>query len=221
MRGRHLDFNLASPIDKIVLGRKHHVLDWLTDAYRMVCQRLEALTLEEANQLRLEDVVTISSLRQDIRSGGRRNLPPMDVSLDVIPEAFGLSDSPEVLYSFEAPRSYVGSPISMKGDCSEMVAQLPPTPAEDHFLDRTMNFPSDGKDAMTPDEEKQPDKGWNFSWSQPAAVSVDACTVPESQGVDEPKVGFVLDGQGIDDWGFPIKRGKKKKKVAPRQSLWD
>jgi hypothetical protein len=161
--------------------------------------------------------VTISSLRQDIRSGRRRNQPPMDVSSDVISKAFGLSDSPEVLYSFEAPRSYVGSPISMKGDCSEMVAQSPPTPAEDHFLD----FPSDGKDAMTPGEEKQPNEGWNFSWSQPAAVGVDACTVPESQGVDEPKAGFVLDGQGIDDWGFPIKRGKKKKKVAPRQSLWD
>jgi hypothetical protein len=86
--------DLASPIDKTVLGRKHHVLDWLTDAYRVVCQRQEALTLEEANRLRLEDVVTISSLRQDIRSGGRRDLPLMDISSDVISEAFGLSDSP-------------------------------------------------------------------------------------------------------------------------------
>jgi hypothetical protein len=86
--------DLASPIDKTVLGRKHHVLDWLTDAYRVVCQRQEALTLEEANRLRLEDVVTISSLRQDIRSGGRRDLPLMDISSDVISEAFGLGDSP-------------------------------------------------------------------------------------------------------------------------------
>jgi hypothetical protein len=109
----------------------------------------------------------------------------------------------------------------MKGDCSEMAAQSPPTPAEDFFLDRTVDFPSNGKDARTPGEEKQPDEGWNFSWSQPATISIDACTIPESQGEEEPRAGFVLDGEDKEDWGLLVKKGKKKKKVAPRQSLWD
>ena len=59
--------NLASPIDKIVLGRKHNVVEWLSGAYREVCERDGALTLEEAHRLGMEDVVRISSLRQDIR----------------------------------------------------------------------------------------------------------------------------------------------------------
>jgi hypothetical protein len=84
-----------------------------------------------------------------------------------------------------------------------------------------VDFPSNGKDARTPGEEKQPDEGWNFSWSQPATISIDACTIPESQGEEEPRAGFVLDGEDKEDWGLLVKKCKKKKKVAPRQSLWD
>ena len=56
----------------------------------VVCQQQDALTLEEAYCLCLADVVIILSLSQDIRSGDRRDLP-MDVSRDVISDAFGLT----------------------------------------------------------------------------------------------------------------------------------
>jgi hypothetical protein len=71
--------SIASPIDKIVIGRGHNVLDWLVDAYGAVCERTDALTLDEAKLLGMEDVVKISSLRQDIRDG--RPFGPLKASV--------------------------------------------------------------------------------------------------------------------------------------------
>ena len=69
---------IASPIDKIVIGRRHNVLDWLVNAYGAVCERTDALTLDEAKLLGMEDVVKISSLRQDIRD--KRPLKPLSLT---------------------------------------------------------------------------------------------------------------------------------------------
>ncbi|KIM85851.1 hypothetical protein PILCRDRAFT_5473 [Piloderma croceum F 1598] len=79
---------IGSPIDKIVLGQRHGVTDWLLDSYRAICERSDALTLDEANRLGMENVVKISSLRQDIRRVG--SLGRITVSLDVLKQTFGL-----------------------------------------------------------------------------------------------------------------------------------
>jgi hypothetical protein len=84
--------SLASPIDKIVLGRRHHVFDWLSNAYREVCERDAALTLEEANRLGMDDVVKISSFRQDIRRGfGHHNI--VSPCVEDLRNAFGLNSA--------------------------------------------------------------------------------------------------------------------------------
>lgn len=57
---------IASPIDKIVLGRKHGIEEWLGDAYEAVCVRDEPLTLEDGMRLGMEDVIKISATRQCI-----------------------------------------------------------------------------------------------------------------------------------------------------------
>jgi hypothetical protein len=57
---------IASPIDKIVLGRKHDIEEWLGDAYEAVCVRDEPLTLEDGMRLGMEDVIKISATRQRI-----------------------------------------------------------------------------------------------------------------------------------------------------------
>ncbi|KZP11872.1 hypothetical protein FIBSPDRAFT_870900, partial [Athelia psychrophila] len=54
----------AIPIDKIVLGRRYGITDWLPGAYEAVCIRADPLTLEEGTKLGVEDTVRISAVRQ-------------------------------------------------------------------------------------------------------------------------------------------------------------
>jgi hypothetical protein len=55
---------LASPVDKIVLGRKYGFDDWLIPAFVAVCARAEPLSLSEAKLLDVEDVALIFQARE-------------------------------------------------------------------------------------------------------------------------------------------------------------
>jgi len=115
--------SLASPIDKIVLGRRHNILNWLPDAYQAVCERPDALTLEEAKLLGMEDVVKISSLRQDIRPNGFKTTISLTLSVDVLRETFGLESpselGPPTMHSDEA-KAEIESCVSSGGsECAE------------------------------------------------------------------------------------------------------
>ncbi|KZP02164.1 hypothetical protein FIBSPDRAFT_709076, partial [Athelia psychrophila] len=54
----------AIPVDKIVLGRRYGISDWLHGAYEAVCTRADPLTVEEGMKLGVEDVIRISAARQ-------------------------------------------------------------------------------------------------------------------------------------------------------------
>ncbi|KZP06387.1 hypothetical protein FIBSPDRAFT_842179 [Athelia psychrophila] len=54
----------AIPVDKIVLGRRYGILDWLPGAYEAVCTRADPLTVEEGMKLGVEDIIKISAARQ-------------------------------------------------------------------------------------------------------------------------------------------------------------
>ncbi|KZP28764.1 hypothetical protein FIBSPDRAFT_690695, partial [Athelia psychrophila] len=54
----------AIPVDKIVLGRRYGVSDWLHGAYEAVCTRANPLTVEEGMKLGVEDIIKISAARQ-------------------------------------------------------------------------------------------------------------------------------------------------------------
>lgn len=54
----------ATPIDKIVLSRRHGITNWLPAAYEAVCTRADPLTLEEGMKLGMEDAMRISAARQ-------------------------------------------------------------------------------------------------------------------------------------------------------------
>ncbi|KIM86027.1 hypothetical protein PILCRDRAFT_816574 [Piloderma croceum F 1598] len=67
---------IASPIDKIVWGRKHQINEWLGGAYQSICARADPLTYEEGMRLGMEDVIKISAIRHDNGSRTRgRPLP--------------------------------------------------------------------------------------------------------------------------------------------------
>jgi hypothetical protein len=85
---------LASPIDKIVLGRKYHITEWLQNAYRTVCQREHTLTLEEGLRLGMAEVINISHARQAVRQD--MTLVPPSRLHSVIEDTFGLGPAPEL-----------------------------------------------------------------------------------------------------------------------------
>ncbi|KZP28654.1 hypothetical protein FIBSPDRAFT_947479 [Athelia psychrophila] len=54
----------AIPVDKIVLGRRYGISDWLPGSYEAVCTRADPLTVEEGMKLGVEDIIRISAARQ-------------------------------------------------------------------------------------------------------------------------------------------------------------
>ncbi|KAF7970472.1 hypothetical protein HWV62_33891 [Athelia sp. TMB] len=62
----------AVPVDKIVLGRRYGISEWLPGAYEAVCMRETSLTVEEGIKLGVEDVVKISAARQAYGCGKSR-----------------------------------------------------------------------------------------------------------------------------------------------------
>ncbi|KAF7974825.1 hypothetical protein HWV62_11183 [Athelia sp. TMB] len=54
---------IASPIDKIVLGRRHNVNHWLMGAYMAVCLQEAPLSLEEGRRLGVDDIIRVNAIR--------------------------------------------------------------------------------------------------------------------------------------------------------------
>ncbi|KZP28772.1 hypothetical protein FIBSPDRAFT_779706 [Athelia psychrophila] len=54
----------ALAVDKIVLGRRYGISDWLPRAYKAICTRADPLTVEEGMKLGVEDIIRISTARE-------------------------------------------------------------------------------------------------------------------------------------------------------------
>ncbi|TFK50194.1 hypothetical protein OE88DRAFT_333091 [Heliocybe sulcata] len=59
-------FPLASPIDKVILGHKYDIEDWLADSYLHICLRPDPISDVEAEQLGAKDVARVSRVRERI-----------------------------------------------------------------------------------------------------------------------------------------------------------
>ncbi|PFH52219.1 hypothetical protein AMATHDRAFT_84731 [Amanita thiersii Skay4041] len=58
--------NIASPVDKVIIGRENNVQELQRPAYIALCESTVPLSIEEGNQLGLEDVIKIYHVRQEI-----------------------------------------------------------------------------------------------------------------------------------------------------------
>ena len=65
--------------DRLLLARTYSVDDWVIPALSALCERSTPLSLSEARQMSIEDVVLVSTVREDIRS------PALQVDLAEIP----------------------------------------------------------------------------------------------------------------------------------------
>ena len=56
-----------TPHDRLLLARMYLVDDWVVPALSALCERTTPLTLSEARQMNIEDVVLVSNVREHIR----------------------------------------------------------------------------------------------------------------------------------------------------------
>jgi len=57
-----------TPHDRLLLERTYSIDDWVVPALSASCERTTPLSLSEARQMSIEDVVLVSTVREDIRS---------------------------------------------------------------------------------------------------------------------------------------------------------
>ena len=56
-----------TPHDRLLLARTYSVDDWVTPALSALCERTTPLSLSEARQMSIEDVILVSTVREDVR----------------------------------------------------------------------------------------------------------------------------------------------------------
>jgi len=61
-----------TPYDQLVLARAYSVDEWVLPALTALCERTLPLSLDEARDMRMEDVIMVATVREDIRGGALR-----------------------------------------------------------------------------------------------------------------------------------------------------
>ncbi|KAI9508009.1 hypothetical protein F5148DRAFT_980590, partial [Russula earlei] len=56
-----------TPHDQLLLARAYSVRDWVVPALSALCRRRAPLSLDEASQMDIKDVVLVNTVREDIR----------------------------------------------------------------------------------------------------------------------------------------------------------
>jgi hypothetical protein len=106
---------LASPMDKIVLGRTYELSEWLPDAFADVVKRDQAITIQEARRVTLEDLVAIANGRVAARGGAVKSLAEIEEItrsvLGLIPQSpLPVLDAADLDKTLESPLSVIEEP---------------------------------------------------------------------------------------------------------------
>jgi len=98
--------------DQLLLARTYSVDEWVVPALSALCERTKPLTLSEARQMSIEDVVLVSTVREDIRSH-MLQVDAAEIPLRVEAEqlrTLGL----EIPLHLRFPKSEAASPVCLK-----------------------------------------------------------------------------------------------------------
>lgn len=128
----------ASPIDKIVLGRRYNISEWLGGAYEAVCTRSDPLTVEEGIRLGVEDAVRIAAVRQAYGYTAVRYEPgllPTD-----LPRIFGLGDDAEDTKWVEDEEAMM---MKKPEDRVNMDSAIEQTPTAENPVSILVHYPPD------------------------------------------------------------------------------
>ena len=64
--------NPPTPHDQLLLARRYSIDDWVLPALSALCERTAPLSLDEARQMNIEDVVIVATVRENIRNSTLR-----------------------------------------------------------------------------------------------------------------------------------------------------
>jgi len=78
----------STPHDRLLLARTYSVDDWVIPALSALCERTTPFSLSEARQMSIEDVVLVSTVREDIR-GHALQVDSVEIPLRVEAEQLG------------------------------------------------------------------------------------------------------------------------------------
>lgn len=57
-----------TPLQRLILGRKYAIEDWILPALQDLCERPLPLAFDEARLMTIEDVILVGSVRESVRS---------------------------------------------------------------------------------------------------------------------------------------------------------
>ncbi|KAF8636869.1 hypothetical protein AX16_010927 [Volvariella volvacea WC 439] len=158
--------HVATPIDKIALGRRYGILHWLRDAYRAICTRQATLTKEEGRKIGVDEVIGIMEARQILL--WENPTTKTKEQYKVVDRIFGLSSLPKsatVTTTTTSPNTTVvekdlsqaeapSEPASAPEVESAQVVQPPPQPTLQPSAQT--NPPSTTPQTSTPSSTPQP-----------------------------------------------------------------
>jgi len=105
-----------TPHDRLLLARTYSVNDWVVPALSALCERATPLTVSEARQMDIEDVVLVSTVREDIRSCVIQ-VDSAEISLRVEAEQLinlGSKIPAHLRFPPHFPKSEASSPVDLK-----------------------------------------------------------------------------------------------------------
>ena len=103
--------------DRLLLARTYSVDEWVVPALSALCERTRPLTLSEARRMSIEDVVLVSTVREDIRNCTLQ-IDAAEIPLRV--EAEQLSTlGLETPFHLRFPKSEASSSVCPKQDTKE------------------------------------------------------------------------------------------------------
>lgn len=65
-----------TPCDQLLLARTYGIDHWVLPSLSALCERTTPISINEARQMRIEDVVLVATVREDIRNGGSKTEIP-------------------------------------------------------------------------------------------------------------------------------------------------
>jgi hypothetical protein len=107
--------------DRLLLARKYSVDDWVVPALSAMCERTAPLTLSEARQMDIEDVIVVSTVREDIRSRTLQ-VDPAEIPRRV--------EAEQAILAGRGPRPIHVSPVFPASEASSSVDQKGTTKEE-------------------------------------------------------------------------------------------
>jgi len=105
-----------TPHDRLLLARTFSVNDWVVPALSALCERATPLTVSEARQMDIEDVVLVSTVREDIR-GCMLRVDSAEIPLRVEAEqliALGSKIPAHLRFPPPFPRGEASPPVDLK-----------------------------------------------------------------------------------------------------------